>query len=399
MEHNLAQLTDERLRRILREMLRANSDYAGRYALLIRVLDSEMERREHNVMTADEVAAQYAPVYDAIAGLDDATDRGPDLEQWPLFLLQRAEDACDTNRATAPVPPSDMDDWVDPTRVLTRSELFTIRRLFEQIVEATTRPAFDWETQWFAGLRASGGELAPDYPAAEAVDLDWAFHVHENSALASDEQLAPGITEYLAQLMGRAAVLGRQTAGMFRELYRDKVVMHTGVETAFALTRMELEVIGRIRAIIVPDEQPKRVKAYWAARTHDLAEAKKMTGVEQPGAAELAALLPTLEALDGEPDVRRKSPPKMSDPPLDRWEIHAGAAARWLQASNKAPDLYWKLSEALHGGGIVQEAWFANGEAFGVDLVRRCGESLRSELVELNAAYIRYATYDRMAAG
>lgn len=36
---------------------------------------------------------------------------------------------------------------------------------------ATKLPAFDWEAQWFAGLVASGGELAPDYPAADELTL------------------------------------------------------------------------------------------------------------------------------------------------------------------------------------------------------------------------------------
>lgn len=282
-----------------------------------------------------------------------------------------------------------LDDWVDPTGRLTRRDLDYIRGAFTKVREATELPAFDWEAQWFAGLLAADDELALDFPAREAIDNGWAFVVHEQSALASDEIVTPGITAYVAQLMGRAAMLGRQTAEMFRMQYRGAVVMHLGVETALALTRMELEVIGRIRAIIVPSAQPHRLKAYVAARAYDIGELEKMTGVESPDISALQALVPTLESLEGEPEVFRE--PRNGEAPLERWRLRPGAAARWLHGRRKTPDLYWKLSEAVHGGGIIEESWFANGEAFGVELVRRCAETLRSELVELNAAYLRYA--------
>lgn len=290
-----------------------------------------------------------------------------------------------------------LDDWVDPTRQLTRRNLEYLRNAFQRVIEATELPAFDWEAQWFAGLLAVDGELAPDFPAREAVGNGWAFLVHERSALASDESLTPGITAYVAQLMGRAAVLGRQTAEMFGAQYQGGAVLHLGVETPLALTRMELEVIGRIRAIITPDAQSQRVKAYVAARSYDLGELEKMTDAVSPDLPRLQALLPTLEAIEGEPDVFREL--RASDAPLERWRLRPGAAARWLHGRRKTPDLYWKLSEAVHGGGLIEDSWFAHREAFGVELVRRCAETLRSELVELNSAYIQYATYGRMNAG
>lgn len=291
----------------------------------------------------------------------------------------------------------DLDNWVDPTGALDARSLGYLRDSLNRVKDATKLPAFDWEAQWFAGLIAADGDIEDDYPAREATHLDWAFLVDDNSALASDELLARGISEYVGHFMTRAAMLGRQTVEMFNELYRENVVMHIGVETPLALTRMELEVIGRIRAIITPGEQPKRLKAYVAARHYDLNEVTKMTGTEQQGLAELMALVPTLEALDGEPEVYREV--RDREAALERWRLRPGAAARWLAASRRAPDLYWKLSETVHGGGLVQESWFAHGEAFGVELVRRCAETLRSELVELNKAYLRYATYDRMTSG
>lgn len=396
MTDDLSHLTDERLRRILREMLRTNSDYRGRYSLISRVLESEARSAERSVISRQEVAAVYAPVYTAIAELDDATDRG--TESWVAVLLQRAEAECGLYRETDPTTPSDLADWVDPTGTLDTRSLAYLRESFSRVTDATTLPAFDWEAQWFAGLHAAAdGDIEDDYPARDATHLDWAFRVHENSALASDEGLTPGITEYVGHLMSRAATLGRQTVGMFAELYRENVVMHTGVETPLALTRMELEVVGRIRAIVTPKEQTQRVKAYVAARYHDLNEAAKMTENEQPGLVELAALVPTLEALDGEPEVYREV--RNREAPLERWRLHPGAAARWLHGRRRTPNLYWKLSEAVHGGGIIKESWFANSEAFGVKLVHRCAETLRSELVELNSAYLRYATYGRMNAG
>ncbi len=291
----------------------------------------------------------------------------------------------------------DLDNWVDPTGALDARSLGYLRDSLTRAEDATKLPAFDWEAQWFAGLLAADGDIEDDYPARDATDLDWAFQVHEHSALASDEGLTPGITGYVGHLMSRAATLGQQTIVMFAELYHENVVMHIGVETPLALTRMELEVIGRIRAIVTPEEQTQRVKAYVAARYYDLNEAAKMTENEQPGLAELIALVPTLEALDGEPEVYREV--RSREAPLERWRLHPGAAARWLHGRRRTPDLYWKLSEAVHGGGIIEESWFAHREAFGVELVRRCAETLRSELVELNSAYLRYATYDRMNAG
>ncbi|MDF2916445.1 MAG: hypothetical protein K0S70_662 [Microbacterium sp.] len=91
---------------------------------------------------------------------------------------------------------------------------------------------------------------------------------------------------------------------------------------------MELEVIGRIRAIIRPDSQPQRVKAYVAARAYDLGELEKMTGVAAPYLPTLQALVPALESLEGEPDVFRD--PRASEAPLERWRLRPGAAARWL---------------------------------------------------------------------
>lgn len=399
MARDIDDLSSSELRRILREMLHTNSDYAGRYSLLLRVLDSESERRRGSVLSEADVAEAYMPVYEAIRDLGDATDRGPELEAEALFYLQRAEESCDMHRSTAPAPPSDLDDWIDPTRRLTRRDLHELQQLFTRVVEATRLPSFDWEAHWLNSLVLADDEIAPDFPAREAVSDEWAFLIHESGWLASDERIAPGIAAYVGTLMGRAAVLGRQAAEMFHDVYREKVVTHLGVEAAFALTRMELEVIGRARAIVVPTLQGQRVKAYVAARLYDLGLAGKMTGAEADEIAELTALIPTLEELDGEPEVFQDPPPKRTKPPLKRWTLNAGAAARWLHASKKGPDLYWKLSEAVHGGAVIEEAWFANGEAFGVELVRRCGENMRSELTELNAAYLRYATYGRMNAG
>lgn len=292
---------------------------------------------------------------------------------------------------------AELDDLVDPTGALDRRGLDYMRSAFDRASDATRLPAFDWEAQWFAGLLASAGELAPDYPASEATHLDWAFQVAENSALSSDESAAPGITEYVSHLMGRTAVLAGQTIGMFRAQYRGGAVMHLGVETPLALTRMTLEIIGRTRAIVVPETQGMRVKAYIGARTYDLHNVAEMTGERQPAREALLTLALAVAEMDGEPEVYRAL--KRNERPVERWRLNPGAAARHLAGKNKGPDLYWKLSEAVHGGGLIAESWFAHGEAFGVQLVRRCAETLRSELVELNAAYLRYATYDTMNAG
>nr|WP_017202718.1 hypothetical protein [Microbacterium barkeri] len=289
------------------------------------------------------------------------------------------------------------DDWVDPTGALDERSLSHLRSAFERVATAARLPAFDWEAQWFAGLLASGGELAPDYPASEATHLDWAFQVAPSSALASDEARAPGVTEYVAHLMGRAATLADQTTEMFREQYRENVTMHLGVETSFALTRMLLELIGRIRYIIVPEQQSMRVKAYVGSRHYDLRQVQEMTGTAQPESVNLEALASTLDALPGEPQVYRDT--RRDGSALDRWHLNPGAAARHLASRSKGPDLYWRLSEAVHGGGLISQTWFAHGEAHGVELVRRCAEVLRFELTELNAAYVRYATYDMMNAG
>ena len=290
-----------------------------------------------------------------------------------------------------------LDDFVDSTGALNRRHLQYLRDAFDRVSEATRLPAFDWDAQWFAGLLVSGGELAPGYPASDATHLDWAFQVAEDSALSSDESTAPGVTEYVGHLMGRTAVLAAQTTDMFRAQYRGGAVMHLGVETPLALTRMTLEIIGRVRAIILPDVQGMRVKAYIGARLYDLRNVAEMTGEQQPALADLAALAHSVAAMDGEPDVHRAL--KRNEPPVERWRLNPGAAARHLAGKNKGPDLYWKLSEAVHGGGLIAESWFAHGEAFGVQLVRRCAETLRSELMELNAAYLRYATYGRINAG
>lgn len=286
--------------------------------------------------------------------------------------------------------PDSGDDLVDPTGVLRRRDVQRLRHALDHAENATRLRAFDGEAQWFAALLASGDELAPDYPASEATHLDWAFQVAEGSALADDERIAPGITEYVGHLMERAAELCRQTLSLFREQYRTDAPMHLGVETPFALTRMELEVIGRIRAIIVPAATGARVKAYVAARHYDLKNAEVMTKTPQKDLEELEALIPRIEPLDGEPNVHRFADP--SKPPLERWRLNPGAAARHLASSNKGPKLYWQLSEAVHGGGLVQKAWFAHGESFGFELIRRCIEVLRAELVELNAVYLRYAS-------
>lgn len=290
----------------------------------------------------------------------------------------------------------DNDDFVDPTGALDRRSLNYLQSALDRASAATRLPAFDWGAQWFAALLVSGGELAPDYPASEATHLDWAFRVADGSRLDRDEQIAPGITEYIGHHMGRTAVLANQTIDMFREQYNVGVTMHLGVETSFALTRMLLELVGRIRAIIVPDVPGMRVKAYIGARHYDLVNIVKMTGDPQPALQELEALIPTVEKLDGEPEVHRDV---RGRPALDRWHLNPSAAAKHLASTNKGPKLYWKLSEAVHGGGLIGESWFAHGEAFGVQLVRQCAETLRNELMELDAAYLRYVSYDNMDAG
>lgn len=290
-----------------------------------------------------------------------------------------------------------LDDFIDPTGALDRRHLQYLRDAFDRADTATRLPAFDWEAQWFAGLLASGGDLAPDYLASDATHLDWAFQVAAESALSSDESTTPGIIEYVGHLMGRTAVLARQTIDMFRAQYRGGAVMHLGVETPLALTRMTLEIIGRIRAIIVPDEPGMRVKAYIGARHYDLTNVTHMTGAPQPALEELEALASTVQSLSGQPNVFRG--PRPDEALVQRWHLNPGATPRHLAGRNRGPDLYWKLSEAVHGGGLVGEAWFANGEAFGVELVRRCADTLRFELTELNAAYLRYATYGNMNAG
>lgn len=291
---------------------------------------------------------------------------------------------------------AELDDFVDPTGVLDRRGLGYLRSAFDRAADATRLPAFDWESQWFAGLHAARSELAPGYSAEEATHLDWVFRVAEGSALADDESVAPGITEYVGHLMGRTAVLAGQTIDMFRAEYRGGAVIHLGVETPLALTRMTLEIVGRTRAIIVPETQGMRVKAYIGARSYDLHNVSEMTGEQQPARDQLEALALAVAHMDGEPEVYRVL--KRNEPPVARWRLNPGAAARHLASSSKGPDLYWKLSEAIHGGGLIAESWFAHGEAFGVQLVRRCAETLRNELVELNAAYLRYATCGRMNA-
>lgn len=247
------------LRDFLQEGMRAGADGVASFALLSRILLSQQEFEARDDIPRMTILDAYEPVW---AAFDSDAD-GREVRQ----LLERAERTLNRidDFATSPE-----DDWVDPTGRLTRRSLEELQRLFTRVVEATRLPGFDWEAHWLNSLVLADGEIAPDFPARETMSDEWAFLIHENGWLASDERIAPGIAVYVGTLMGRAAVLGRQAAEMFHDVYREKVVTHLGVEAAFALTRMELEVIGRARAIITPTLQGQRVKAYVSARLHDL---------------------------------------------------------------------------------------------------------------------------------
>lgn len=275
---------------------------------------------------------------------------------------------------------------------------------FSQVASLSETLILDGELMWLNAL-VSEADRSPD-PDSIVVghipirELGVAVYACD-SQLLRDEAVTPGYLDYLHQLVSRTAMLASEIARSAAALYDGKGVrtsfrsnnltfFHHGAETPLALARIELELIGRIRAILIPESQAVRLKAYIAAHHFDLVQIESMTKVRPARLDSLELLVDVVRALgDDEPEVfaldRRRTE-------VERWRLSPGATARHLASNRKGPDLYRMLSEAVHGGALIQAEWFESnaGELpFGVRLLGRVAEVLRFELTELHFAIER----------
>lgn len=220
--------------------------------------------------------------------------------------------------------------------------------------------------------------------------------VTAGSRLGAGEREAPGYIDYVRQASLRAARLAQTIADGVQRVYAnveddDFMVFHFGIEAPLALARTELELIGRIRAMLTPSDLGLRLKAYAALHHYDLTRVEDATKYRDPMLDALKALVPKLERLTAsEPDSRRYLSDRLEDENqqlLDLWRVESTAAIRYLSSpENHAVWLFRRLSDAVHGGILVESMWFrpnTRGNVFGYVMLQRVGEMMRVELEDL----------------
>lgn len=220
--------------------------------------------------------------------------------------------------------------------------------------------------------------------------------VAAGSRLSAAEREAPGYIDYIRQASLRAARLAQTVADGVQRVYAnveddDFMVFHFGIEAPLALARTELELIGRIRAMLTPPNLGLRLKAYAALHHYDLKRVEVASQYRDPMLDALEALVPKLERMTtSEPDSRRYLDDQLKDENqqlLDLWRVESTAAVRYLSSpEEKAVWHFRRLSDAVHGGILVESMWFratARGFVFGYLMLQRVGEMIRVELEDL----------------
>jgi hypothetical protein len=230
----------------------------------------------------------------------------------------------------------------------------------------------------------------------------------EASRSAAAERLAPGYIDYIRQASLRAARLSQTIAegvlAVYLDVRDDDIwVFHHDIEAPITLSRTALELIGRVRSAVTPNNIALGVKSYVALQHYDLDRVLKATGGRDPRVAELEGLVPALErATDREPDSRRYENSYERNEArrtIDRWRVESTAAIRYLATADIQPkgeeqavSVFRRLSDAVHGGVLIEPMWFrpnANGRIFGFWMLQRVGTMLRFELDELRTALER----------
>lgn len=217
------------------------------------------------------------------------------------------------------------------------------------------------------------------------------------SRLSESERVAPGYIDYLRQAVLRSARLAQTVANGVERVYEsvdddDFMVFHFGIEAPLALARTDLELMGRIRAMLTPQDVGLRLKAYVALHHYDLVRVEKASGFRDTQLDSLEALVPILDRMTAaEPNSRRYEGQRLSGDEtlqlLDEWRVESTAAVRHLSSPEaKAIWQFRRLSDAVHGGVLVESMWFrpnSRGAVFGYAMLQQLGEMIRVELLDL----------------
>ena len=232
-------------------------------------------------------------------------------------------------------------------------------------------------------------------PITETVTAD---QTDATSAIANVERLVPGYTDYLRQSVLRAARLAQTVTENIERVYAnverdDFMVFHFGIEVPLALARTDMELLGRVGAMLRPANIGVRAKAAAGLLHYDLAQLPPEVMRGDRRRETLESLVPALEALtDAEPNRWQRWRDRRDNETeekwvISHWNVGASRALNYLSKSySDVSPLYQQLSAAVHGGALVENVIFRpnrTGAVYGYVLLRHVCELLQHELVEM----------------
>lgn len=215
------------------------------------------------------------------------------------------------------------------------------------------------------------------------------------------ERLVPGYIDYVRQSSLRAARLAQTVAEGIERVYAsvapdDFMVFHFGIEAPLALARTDLELLGRIGAMVRPADMGLRAKSFAGLLHYDLNQLPPEVMRGDTRREDLEASVEQLESLtEAEPNRwrgRRERQGRQSydQAVLAHWNVSASVAMNYLSKPfHSVYPLYQRLSAAVHGGALLESVMFRQNErgfVYGYILLRDVSELLRSELDDLSSA-------------